>query len=186
MLSRMDGAIDAENLLSGRYRGVVNPAWAKDIETGAEPGPGEKREARAARSAMQIQAESRTKTANLSGARREDGVDVGIAFEDFAEAVLYDGREAKIGAVRFQQMQSGSGKNAIAEGAQPDDRNSIAGTKSFENIGSRGQAATRRWWLRRSASPGYRRARDRDDGKRRIAVRCHQALIRLWPDRRDR
>jgi len=139
MLGRMDGAIDNQDLLSSGNRRIVNPAGAKDIEAGPEAGAGQKRKPRAARSAMQIQTQGRTEGANFTGARRKNRIDLRVAFKDFAKAVFHDDGEPKIGTARFQQMQRGGGENAIPKGAQPDNYNSIAGTKSFENVGSCGQ-----------------------------------------------
>ena len=139
MLGRMDGAIDTQDLLSSGNRRIVNPAGAKDIEAGPEAGAGQKRKPRAARSAMQIQTEGSAEAANFRGLRRKHRLNLTIAFEDFAKPVLHDDGEPKIGTARFQQMQRGGGENAIPKGAQPDNYNSIAGTKSFENVGSCGQ-----------------------------------------------
>ncbi len=115
MLCRMDGTIDAEDLLSGGNWRVVNPAGAKDIEPGAEAGAGEERKARAACSTMQIQAESGTESADIRGSGRKKRVDLRIALEDVPETIFHNDGHAKIGPVRFQQMQGGSGKDAISE-----------------------------------------------------------------------
>jgi hypothetical protein len=120
MLGCVDGAIDTENLLgSGNWR-IVDPAGAKYIETSPEAGAGQKRKPRAARSAMQIQTQGSAEAANFRGLRRKHRLNLRIAFEDFAKPVLHDDSEPKIGTARFQQMQRGSGENAIPKGAQPD------------------------------------------------------------------
>ena len=139
MLSRMDGAADAENLLRSGYRGVVNPAGAEYVEASPESGARQKRKPRATCPTVQIQAEGRTKTTNLSGRWRKNRVYIGITFQNLAKAVLHDHTEAQIRAVRLQQMQSRSAKNTIAERTQTDHHDSVARTKSFENVGSCGQ-----------------------------------------------
>ena len=88
---------------------------------------------------MQIQAQGRTETANCRCAGLKRGIDIGVTLKDFAEPVLHDDREANIAPMRFQQVQSGGAKNAISEGAHPDNGDSIAGTKPLENVGARGQ-----------------------------------------------
>jgi hypothetical protein len=63
---------------------------------------------------MQVQAEARAPPAERAQFGGKNAIHIGVAFEDRAEAILDDDGEAHIGPRAFQNLQRGSGENAIA------------------------------------------------------------------------
>ena len=61
MFGRVYAARYTERLLRGGDWGVIDPPWTENLEPGAEPGSGEKRQPGAARAAVQIHAKHRRK-----------------------------------------------------------------------------------------------------------------------------
>ena len=111
----MHVSLDTQNLLRARNPHVIDELPPKVRESGTNGGAGEGCYPGAARPTVEIQAESGTETADGVGLRRQDLVDIRVAFEDGAEAVLDSDGEAEVGTVTFQDVECGSGEDAIAE-----------------------------------------------------------------------
>ena len=103
MLRRVYLAIHAQDLLRARNRDVVDELPAVMGEAGAIAGAGEFGHPRAARAAVKIQTELRTEAAQRGQFRRQDIGNLGIALEDFAEAIFHEHAELQIGAMPVQR-----------------------------------------------------------------------------------
>ena len=123
MFGGVDLAVDAEDLLRAGDADVIGELAAEMPEAGAIAGAGEQRHPGAARAAVEVDAEIGRKPARSAAElRRQDFVDVRIAFEDGAEAIFDDDGEAQVGAEAFQDVERGGGENAIAERPEPRQR----------------------------------------------------------------
>ena len=106
MLGGVDLAIHAQDFLRARNAHVVDELMAEVAEAGAEAGAGECRHPGAARAAVEVQAELRAPAAQRAQRRRQDFVQIGIAFEDFAEAVFHHDRQAQVGAASVSECRA--------------------------------------------------------------------------------
>jgi hypothetical protein len=66
--------------------------------------------------------------------------DVGIEVEHAGKAVFRDDGDFEVGTSLFQQMEGGSGEDAIAERPKANDGDAAAGREPVEGIGLRGHA----------------------------------------------
>jgi hypothetical protein len=111
---------DAEDFLRGWHRYVVNPLRAEYIEAGAESGAGKKRQTRAARAPVQVQAQDWRETANGNSAGWQNLADIGIVFKDRRESIFHYHCYLQIGPSLLQQVDGGRRENGITERTQPD------------------------------------------------------------------
>ena len=56
---------------------------------------------------------------------------IGVAFEDFAKAILDEDGEAEVGTEAFQNVERGCGEDAIAQAPQPEDGDPATPRQTF-------------------------------------------------------
>ena len=113
--------LDAQNLLRARDVRIVNPPMTKMSESGTPFGSGQCGHPRAAAAAMQIQTQPRTPVAQSPDGGRQNVVEVGIVFEERAEAVFHYYREPQVRPRAAQNVERGSRQNAVAQRPEPKD-----------------------------------------------------------------
>jgi hypothetical protein len=116
----VDGAFFAENLLRTRNVEIVHIPMPEVSESGTVFGSGQCGHPRAAAAAMQIQAQPRMPLTQRGDRWRQDIVHIGIVFKESAEAVFHHYGEPQIGPRTPQNVERGSGQNAVAQGPEPD------------------------------------------------------------------
>ena len=133
MFGGMHGALDAQDLLRARDANIVDGLVAEVGEAGAEGGSGEGGHPGAARAAVQIEAEVRAPVAQGEELGREEAGDVGVAFEDGAEAVFDHDGDAQVGAFAFENFERGGGEDAIAQRPEPQKGDPALARQIFQN-----------------------------------------------------
>jgi hypothetical protein len=107
MFGGVDDAIHVQDFLGTRDLHVVDELLAEVAKAGAVAGAGEFRHPGATRAAMEVEAELRTESAKRSEFGRVDFGEIGVAFEDFTEAILDEDGEAEVGAEAFENVERG-------------------------------------------------------------------------------
>ena len=133
MFGGVDLALDAQNLLRARDADVVDELLPEVREAGAIARAGKLRHPGAARAAVQIHAEPRAEAPQRGEVRGQDLIEIGIAFEDFAEAVLHEDGDVEVRAEAFQNVERGCGEDAIAQAPEPEDGDPAAPRQTFQN-----------------------------------------------------
>jgi len=85
------------------------------------------------RAAVEVEAELRTEAAQPSQFGRVDFGQIGVAFEDFTEAIFHEDGQAEVGAEAFENVERGCGEDAIAQASQPEDGNPAAPRQTFQD-----------------------------------------------------
>jgi hypothetical protein len=57
--------------------------------------------------------------------------EIGVAFEDFTEAILHEDGEVEISPIAFENVERGCGEDAIAQAPEPEDGNPAAPRQTF-------------------------------------------------------
>jgi len=96
MLGRVHCAIDVQDFLGARNADVVGRLAVEVPESGPEPRAGERSQPGAARTAMEIEAQIRSRAPQRAQLRRQDLIDIGIAFEDGAKPWLDHDRHMQV------------------------------------------------------------------------------------------
>jgi hypothetical protein len=117
----MNRAFFAENFLCARNVEIVSPPMPEVSESGTVFGTGQCGHPRTARASVKIHTEPRTPSAQHTDRRRQDIVHIGIVFEEPAKTVLYYYCYTQIGPRTPQNVERGSGQNAVAQRPEPDD-----------------------------------------------------------------
>src|SRR5690242_15108933 len=107
MFRRMHLAIDTKNLLRPRNAHVIDELMAEVSEAGPPSRPGKGRHQGAAGAAVEIEAQRRPEPPHSADGGRENLIDIGIALEDLAKAILRGDRDAQIGTEAFQDGKRG-------------------------------------------------------------------------------
>ena len=81
---------------------------------------------------MKIDAQLRPETAQRGKFRRQYFPQVAVAFEDFTEAIIYEYPDLQIGTVALQNVERGCREHAIAQAAQPQDRDPAPPRQTFQ------------------------------------------------------
>jgi hypothetical protein len=126
-------ALETENFLRSRYPHIVGKLLAEMPESGPPARARKNRKPCAARAAMEIEAYERPEAAERSQARRQDRIDIRIAFEDLPEPLLDHNGNRQISPKILQYPQSGSGQHTVAERPQPENGHAAPARQSFEN-----------------------------------------------------
>ena len=124
MFRSVNGAFLTKNFLRARNVKIVSPPMPEVSESGTVFGPGQCGHPRTARASVKIHTEPRTPSAQAADRGRQDFVHIGIVFEERAKTVLYYYSYTQIGPRTPQNVERGSGQNAVAQRAEPDDGNS--------------------------------------------------------------
>ena len=111
----MNGSFYAKNFLGSRDKGVVKKARGVVRKSSAEARSRSNREPHTPGAAVQIQYKRRTPTSDRTKLGPQQLRDISISFKDASKAILHNDCDLKIGAMRFEQPNRGSGEHTIAE-----------------------------------------------------------------------